>query len=278
MPRTASSLPVISPKDIPLAEAAASRVVQVHERLVGFLRHGMTLGEIDTFVARTLADLGCDSCFRGYKQPRLPAFPSYACLSVNDCVVHGTAASHLAPLKTGDVLKIDIGVKHKGFIGDAAWTYAFGEPSKEVRRLMECGKESLRRGIDTMRPGRQLVEFARAVQGYVEGECKFSLVRGLGGHGIGRSLHQAPYVSNVVPDSPQEWTEATETWIDGVLVAVEPMIAMGSHKLRPGGGQWPVRTADGSVSVHYEHDVLVTASGPRVLTAGLEQLPDVIVK
>jgi methionyl aminopeptidase len=273
-----SSLPTINPSDIPLAEAAAQRVVQTHQRLVAYLRHGMTLGQIDAFVAQTLAELGCESCFRGYKQPRLPAFPSHACLSVNDCVVHGTAASHLAPLTDGDVLKIDIGVRYRGFIGDAAWTYAFGTPSSDVRRLMEAGKESLRRGIATMRSGNLLIEFARAVQGHVEGECGFSLIRGLGGHGIGRSLHQAPYVSNVVPEHRQDWTEAHEKWRPGVLVAVEPMLAMGQHKLKPGGNQWPVRTADGSMCVHYEHDVLVTESGPRVLTAGLEDLPDVIEK
>ena len=278
MPKTSAPLPTINPADIHLALSAAERVVRTHQALVPFLRTGLTLGEIDTFVAKTLDSLGCKSCFRGYKQGRTPPFPSHACLSVNDCVVHGTAASHLAPLKHGDVLKIDIGATYRGYIGDAAWTYVFGTPSPEVRRLMNCGKESLRRGIAQMHPGKQLIEWAKAVQGHVEDECGFHLVRGLGGHGIGRTLHQPPYVSNVIPSPADQWAEAMQRWIEGVLVAVEPMIAAGTHKVLSTSGQWPVRTADGSMSVHYEHDVLITATGPKVLTAGLEQLDDVILK
>jgi methionyl aminopeptidase len=271
-----TAIPKLAPADVPLAAAAAQCVVDVHLRLADFLRAGQTLGQIDAFVARTLESLSCRSCFIGYKAGKSPAFPSHACLSVNDCVVHGTAASHLAPLGAGDVLKIDIGVLHKGFIGDAAWTYVFGAPTPEVKRLMDAGKESLRRGCQQLRPGKRYIDFARAVQGHVEGECKFHLVRGLGGHGYGRKLHQAPYVSNVVPEYPGDWPESTLACEPGTLVAVEPMIAAGTHKTRVDRSAWPVRTADGSMSVHYEHDVLITAEGPRVLTAGLEQVRDVI--
>lgn len=258
------------------AQASASKVVQTHERLSEFLRHGQTLAQIDAFVAKTLADLKCRSCFLGYKAGRSPPFPSHACLSLNHCVVHGTAGYHTAPLKAGDLLKIDIGVTFQGWIGDAAWTYSFGEPGEVARRLMECGKESLRRGVAQLRPGKIWLDYARAVQDYVEGECDFHLIRGLGGHGYGRRLHEEPYISNVVPGAWGEWKEAKDQVLAGSLVAVEPMIAAGTSRMKHHASEWPIYTADGSLSVHYEHDVAITAEGPRVLTAGLEKVNDIV--
>ncbi len=266
----------ISASDADAAYAAAQKVVETHRRLSAFLRHGQTLAQIDAFVARTLDDLSCKSCFLGYRVPKSPPFPSHACLSVNECVVHGTAAYYLPPLKAGDVLKIDIGVTFRGWIGDAAWTYVFGQPSEQVRRLMECGKETLKRGIATLRPGNTYMAWARAVQTCVEEEFKFHLVRGLGGHGYGRKLHAPPFVSNVVPSQPGEWQEGNQPIEAGTLLAVEPMIGVGTGRIRQKRGEWPIFIEDGSLSVHYEHDVLVTDSGPRVLTEGLESLPDVI--
>lgn len=262
--------------DAELAYEAAQRVVETHQRLSGFLRAGQTLAEVDRFVADTLRDLRCKSCFLGYRTGGLPPFPSHACLSVNDCVVHGTAGYRLEPLAEGDLLKVDIGVSYKGWIGDAAWTYSFGEPSEEVRRLMTCGKRSIELGVETLRPGAPLMDWAKTVQGHVEDECGFHLVRGLGGHGYGRSLHAPPFLSNTVPAFPGEWGDAGRRWEPGTLIAVEPMIAVGTGEVRQQRKQWPIWSADGSMTVHYEHDVLVTESGPRVLTSGLETVEDVI--
>jgi methionyl aminopeptidase len=268
--------PPITRAEEDLAYAAAQRVVDTHRRIAAWLRPGVTLIQIDAFVAKTLEELGCRSCFLGYQVPRSPKFPSHSCLSVNDCVVHGTATSHVQPMANGDLLKIDIGVFYQGWVGDAGWTYCFGDPSPVVRRLMNCGKESLRRGVQQLRPGNTWLAWAKAVQGYVEGECGFHLVRGLGGHGYGRKLHAAPYVSNTVPTYPGEWPDAHQPCRPGTLVAVEPMIAARTGETVHEPREWPVRTADGSMSVHYEHDVLITESGPRVLTEGMDDLRDVI--
>ncbi|MBL8763730.1 MAG: M24 family metallopeptidase [Phycisphaerae bacterium] len=265
----------LSAADVESAHQAAQRVVETHRRVAAFLQTGQTLAQIDQFVARTLQDLGCRSCFLGYKQGRHPRFPSHACLSVNDCVVHGTAGYYPQPLKPGDLLKVDIGVFFRKWVGDAAWTYCFGRPSAEARRLMEAGKESLRRGVRTLRPTNTYMAWAKAVQGHVEDECGFKLIRGLGGHGIGmEKLHGPPFVSNVVPDHPSEWPDGFAQCEAGTLVAVEPMLAIGTGRTRQHGNEWPVFTADGSLSVHYEHDVLITPDGPRVLTEGLDELPD----
>lgn len=263
-------------QDEAAAVAAAERVVKVHLALVEKLRPGITAIEIDRLVGDALESLGATSCFLGYRVRGHPPYPSHACISVNDCVVHGTHLSEKAPLAEGDLLKVDVGVRHRGFIGDAAWTYSIGSQTELGRRLQQCGRESLRRGIEAMRVGRPLVEWARAVQEHVERECGFHLVRGLGGHGIGRSLHEPPFISNVVPTYPGEWNEAWKPFEAGMLLAVEPMIAVSSSETRSEGREWPIRTADGSLSVHYEADVLVTPQGPRNLTAELFDLPDVV--
>lgn len=267
---------VANAADAELAYEAAQAVVQTHRRLAEWLKVGVTLGQVDHFVARTLEDLGCRSCFLGYKPYRSPAFPSQACLSVNACVVHGTAGYYAKPMQPGDILKIDIGVTRRGWIGDAAWTYVFKEAPSEVQRLLDCGKQSLARGVTALQPGNLLLAWAQEVQDYVEHQCGYHLVRGLGGHGYGRKLHGPPFVSNVVPAYAGEWPDAMVVCSPGMLLAVEPMIAVGTGEVKQKPREWPVYTADGSLSVHYEHDVLITPSGPRVLTEGLETLPDVV--
>jgi methionyl aminopeptidase len=271
---------LITPAEADAAFAAAQCVVEAHRRIAAFLRVGQTLAQIDAFVAKALDDLRCKSCFLGYSIPGLPKFPSHACLSVNSCVVHGTAAYLATPLNEADVLKIDIGVLHKGWIGDAAWTYSFKTQTPIAKKLMDCGKESLRRGVEQLRPGNMYIHWAQAVQQYVEGDrpigCGYHLIRGLGGHGYGRKLHAPPYVSNVVPTYPGEWPDAMAKCLPGTLIAVEPMIAVGTGQTRQKARQWPVYSEDDSLTVHYEHDVLITDHGPRVLTEGMESLPDIV--
>lgn len=267
---------VTAERDIEGAVNAARCVVRVHERLIEFLRAGLTLGEIDRFIAGVLDDLECRSAFLRYRIPNLPPFPSHSCLSLNSCIVHGTHTMREEPIGPGDLLSVDIGVVHHGWIGDAAWTYLIEGGPDEVLRLMRCGRESLALGIEAIKPGRPLIDWARAVQHCVEEEYGYALVRGLGGHGYGRKLHGPPFVSNVVPGHRGEWPEAWTAFKPGTLIAVEPMIAVGSSGITSESRLWPIFTQDGSLSVHYEADVLVTEDGSRVLTEGMEDLPDVV--
>ncbi|NNF45005.1 MAG: type I methionyl aminopeptidase [Phycisphaerales bacterium] len=267
---------VSAQRDIDRAFAAAQCVVRVHERLVEFLRAGQTLAEIDAFVAETLADLDCKSAFLRYRIPSHPPFPSHSCLSRNECIVHGTHTMTDEPIAPGDLLSVDIGVKHQGFIGDAAWTYGIEAVTDEMQRLMTCGRAALAAGIAAMQAGRPLIDWARAVQTCVEEEYGFSLVRGLGGHGYGHTLHGAPFVSNVLPRHAGEWPDAFTTFKPGMLIAVEPMIAIGGPEIFSEHKQWPIFTEDRSLSVHYESDVLITEEGPRDLTEGMDQLPDLV--
>ncbi len=269
-------MPALAAKEIDGATQAAACVVEMHRRLIGVLRPGLTLAQVDQFCAEQLRDLHCVSCFKGYRVRGHPPFPSHTCLSVNACVVHGTHDMSAIPLARGDLLSVDVGVKHEGWIGDAAWTYAITSRDAVGEALMSAGRESLRRGIEALQPGRPLIDFARAVQGHVEKERGLFLIRGLGGHGYGRSLHAPPYVANVVPTFPGEWREAFHTVEPGMLLAVEPMISVGSTETTGQGNQWPLFTADGSMSVHYEADVLITPSGPVNLTEALFDLPEIV--
>lgn len=267
---------VTAQREIDAAHEAAQIVVRVHERLAGWLRAGQTLAQIDRHVAEILSSFDSRSAFLRYRMKGHPPFASHACLSVNECIVHGTHDMTAQPLRAGDLLSVDIGVVHDGWIGDAAWTYAIEEASDLARRLMACGREALRRGIEAVKPGRPLLDWARAVQPYVEAECGFHLVRGLGGHGYGRKLHGPPFVSNVVPNHPGEWPDAYAAFKPGMLLALEPMIAAGTGEVVSEGRSWPIFTADGSLSVHYEADVIVTETGALDLTEGMDALPDIV--
>jgi methionyl aminopeptidase len=265
-----------TPADIAGARAAATCVVKIHEAIVSYLQAGQTLAKIDGYIGGVIRDLDCRSAFFRYAIPGHPPFPSQSCLSLNDCIVHGTHDMSQTPLVSGDILSIDIGVIHKGWFGDAAWTYAIEGASDEALELMICGRESLRAGVEVMAPGRPLMDFAKAVTEVAEIEGDYSLVRGLGGHGYGRTLHGPPFVSNAVPRNAYEWPDAWQLFQEGMLLAVEPMLTMKSAETSTSPRQWPVRTRDGSLSVHYEADVLITADGHENLTAGMWNLPDVV--
>ena len=267
---------VTAEHDVAGATLAAEKVVETHRRLVEFLRAGQTLAQVDAFVGSTLTDLDSVSAFKNYRVRGHPPFPSEACLSVNECIVHGTHDMTSTPIAPGDLLSIDIGVIHDGWIGDAAWTYVIEDTDEVSMNLVIAGRESLRLGVEAMQPGRPLVDWARAVQDHVEKKCGFGLVRGLGGHGYGRTLHGPPFISNVVPTYPGEWPDAFRSFRPGMLVAVEPMLAVSTTEIRSEGREWPIYSADGSRSVHHEADVLITEDGPINLTASLFDLPDVV--
>ncbi|MGI9013808.1 MAG: M24 family metallopeptidase [Phycisphaerales bacterium] len=264
------------PHDKSSAHEAATRVVEVHQRIVEFVRAGQTLPEIDGFIARVLDDLDCRSAFLRYKIRGHPPFPSHACISVNDCVVHGTHVSRRGPLEPGDVVSIDIGVSHRGWVGDAGWTYAIEHQTDVAQRMMKCGKEALAVGIAALTAGSRLEVWAQTVEPFVEDDYGFYLVEGLGGHGYGRKLHGPPYVSNVMPVHRSDWVDADVVLAPGQLLAVELMMTEHSREIISEGRDWPIYTVDGGLAVHYESDVMIDEAGPINLTAGMFDLPDIV--
>ena len=216
------------------------------------LKPGMTTAELDAVAAREIESRGADPSFLGYR-----GFPKTICTSVNDEIVHGIPGNRA--LREGDLVKLDVGAVVDGFHADSAVTIPVGDPSPEAGKLIEATERALWAGLVEARPGRRLGDIGAAVQTVAEG-AGFSVVREYVGHGIGRSLHEEPPVPNY--GTPGKGFKLTE----GLVVAIEPMVNVGSYETRLLPDGWTVVTRDGTLSAHFEHTVAVTADGPWVLT------------
>lgn len=196
---------------------------------------------------------GVTPSFLGYN-----GFPFVLCCSVNEEIVHGFPSDR--QLRSGDIVSFDMGVVYDGFHGDSARTYPVDEISPETQRLLAVTEESLRRGIDAARVGNQLYDISAAVQTCAEG-AGYQVVRRFVGHGIGRKLHEKPEVPNFVPKGI-----AGVPLKPGMVLAIEPMISMGSAEVEILADNWTAVTKDRSLSAHFEHSIAVTANGPVVLS------------
>lgn len=221
---------------------------------------GITTGELDAIAADELKKRGATSNFKGYSPAKgVPPFPGVICSSVNGEIVHGIPGKRV--LKEGDIIAIDFGAIVDGWHGDSAITVPVGNISPETQRLLDVTQEALRIGIEQARAGNRVFDISRAVQRYVEGQG-YSIVRQYAGHGIGRSLHEDPWVPNYVePRQPNPLLRP------GMVMCVEPMVNAGKAATRELPDHWTVVTADGSLSAHFEHTIAVTSGDPDVLTA-----------
>lgn len=238
---------------------AARTVMEILALLRDAVHAGVTTGELDALAREELARRGARSNFAGYTPIKgVPPFPGVICASVNEEVVHGIPSPRV--LAQGDIIALDFGAVLDGWHGDSAITVAVGQVAPAVDRLLAVTQEALRRGVAAARPGQRVFDISRAIQSYVEG-AGCSLVRGYGGHGIGRSLHEDPSVPNVVePGQPNPLLRP------GMVMCIEPMVSAGRPRVRERDDRWTVVTADGSLAAHFEHMVAITADGPEVLT------------
>lgn len=238
---------------------AARTVMEILALLRDAVHAGVTTGELDALARAELARRGATSNFAGYTPIKgVPPFPGVICASVNEEVVHGIPGPRV--LAQGDIVALDFGAVLDGWHGDSAITVAVGQVAPAVDRLLAVTQEALRRGVAAAQPGKRVFDISRAIQSYVEGEG-YSLVRGYGGHGIGRSLHEDPSVPNVVePGQPNPLLRP------GMVMCIEPMVSAGRPRVRERNDRWTVVTADGSLAAHFEHMVAITADGPEVLT------------
>lgn len=218
------------------------------------VRPGVTTGEIDRVVRRTIEGFGAKPSFLGYG-----GFPGAACISVNDEVIHGIPSNRRV-LKEGDIVKVDVGAFLRGFHGDCACTVPCGKISEEARRLIEVTRQSFYEGIRFARPGKRVSDISHAVQAYCE-ERGFSIVRDYVGHGVGVELHESPEVPNF--GRPGHGIRLQK----GMTLAIEPMVNAGVYGVRVLSDGWTVKTRDGRLSAHYENTVAITDGEPEILTA-----------
>jgi len=253
-----------STREIERIRSAGRVVHRVLERVRELAVPGVTTAELNAVAERMIEEVGGTALFKGVENPqaRFP-FPAALCTSVNEELVHGIPGDRT--LKAGDILSIDCGVRLDGYCGDSAVTVPIGTVSEDVRRLLEVTRRALEGAIDAIRPGRMWSEIARGIQTGVERE-RFSVVRDFVGHGIGREMHEDPKVPNF-------WNERQAKvdfqLIPGVVLAIEPMVNMGSPVVEYAGPEgWVVVTRDRRYAAHFEHTVAVTADGADVLTDG----------
>lgn len=243
-----------SPREIALMREAGHILADVIARLRESVRPGMSTLEIDEDVEAFIRSRGGRPAFKGYR-----GFPATVCISINDEVVHGIPSPQRR-VKEGDIVGLDLGCIVDGYYADCAFTLAIGDIPPEVQRLLDVTRESLERAIDECRPGRRLSDVSHAVQTHVEGRG-FSVVRAFVGHGIGRALHEDPQVPNF--GEPGHGPPLRS----GMVLAIEPMVTMGSWEVRILDDGWTAVTKDGSLAAHFEHTIAVTDAGPEVLTS-----------
>ncbi len=247
---------MIRPKSAPeirAMRAAGAIVHEVQQRLTASIRPGVTTGELDELAERLIRARGAIPAFKGYR-----GYPATICASVNAEVVHGVPGRRA--LAAGDLVSIDVGAVLEGYHADGAFTVALPPVAPRVAHLIDTTRRCLSLAIEQARPGRHLSDISHAIEAHALA-AGVSVVRQFGGHGIGRQLHEPPHIDNYGP--PGRGPRLRQ----GVVLAIEPILCLGSGELSTGADQWTTRTADGQPAAHFEHTVAVTAGEPEVLTS-----------
>lgn len=242
-----------SPREIELLREANQIVAKTLALLSEKIVPGCTTLFLDTLAEKYCRSCGAEPAFKGYR-----GFPGSLCVSINEQVVHGIPSKKVF-VRDGDIVSIDFGVKYKGYYGDAAVSIAVGEVAPEHLSLLEVTKAALYKGIAQAITGNRINDISKAVQEHVE-RHGFSVVRQFVGHGIGSQLHEAPEIPNYVRQ------ERTPKLMPGMVLAIEPMVNLGSHVVDVLRDGWTVVTRDRKLSAHFEHSIAVTDSEPMILS------------
>lgn len=241
-----------SNEEISKIRKASQIVARTLEVLSQHVQPGVTTRELDAVAESEIRKAGAVPAFKGYK-----GFPATLCVSVNEEVVHGIPSNR--KLKEGDIVSLDLGAIWDGFYGDAARSFVVGQPVEQVKKLVDVTEKSLMLGIEQARPGNRIGDIGHAVQDYVEMNG-YSVVRDFVGHGIGRSLHEDPQIPNY--GKPGQGHRIKP----GMVLAIEPMVCMGSADVEVLEDNWTAITRDRSLAAHFEHSVAVTPEGPVILS------------
>ena len=241
-------------REIELIAESCQIVADTLDMLTSYVKPGMDLLELDSMAEDFIRSKGARPAFKGYM-----GFPATLCISIDEEVVHGIPSKRT--LQDGQIVGIDCGAAQKGYFGDSASTFAVGNISYEKQKLMNITRESLMKGIKEAKPGNYVSDIGYSIQTFVEAEG-FSVVRELVGHGIGTALHEEPQVPNY--GMPKQGVQLQE----GMCIAIEPMINLGSKDIFTDSDGWTIKTRDGKPSAHFEHTIAILADGPKILTMG----------
>lgn len=238
---------------------AGRRLAEVSALLREAVRPGVTTAELDELAERAIRARAAVPSFKGYKPSGMPSpFPATICASPNEQVVHGFPSE--TPLVDGDIVSIDMGLIYGGYHADCAFTVAVGSVPDGIRALLDATEKSMYKGVASAVPGKRIGDIGHAIQSFIEPHG-YGVVREYVGHGIGRSLHEAPSVPNYGKAGKGQLLK------EGMVLAIEPMVTQGGYKTKVLKDGWTVVTVDGSLAAHFEHTIAVTPKGPEVLTA-----------
>ncbi|MDA0269825.1 MAG: type I methionyl aminopeptidase [Chloroflexi bacterium] len=229
---------------------------QVRALLMEAIRPGVDGFELDRLAKAAIAERGAEPTFVGYAPGGKPPYPGAICYSVNEELVHGIPGERV--LQEGDIVSVDLGVTYRGYVSDAAFTAAVGTTVAEADALMDATRRALWAGIEAARVGNRLGDVSSAIGAVAEG--KYGIVRGYGGHGVGRKMHMEPHI----PNHGRPGTGLR--LMAGMVLALEPMFSIGGAETEETDDHWTVVMSDGSLSAHFEETVAITENGPEVLT------------
>lgn len=245
-------IPLRSEKDLEVMREAGKILARLMKRIEGLVKAGITTAEIDRFAQELATEENVSPAFKGYR-----GYPAVICTSVNEEIVHGIPSER--KLKEGDIVSLDLGINHQGYFCDAATTIAIGRIDSNIKKLIDVTRKSLSEGIRQAQPGNHLSDISYAIQNYVE-KNGFSVVRQFVGHGIGQSLHEEPEIPNF--GRPHQGPVLKS----GMVLAIEPMVNMGTWESEMKEDGWTAVTKDRLPSAHFEHTVAITGKGPEILT------------
>lgn len=253
-----------TPEEIEIMREAGRIVALAHEEMHKALKPGISTAELDKIAETVIRDHGAIPAFLNYPKHGAPNFPATITASINEELVHGIP-SEKRILKEGDIISLDTGCHYEGFVGDAARTWAIGEIPPAVQRLIDVTQQSLQAGIDTSIVGNEVRDIARAIQEFVESHG-YSVVRDYTGHGVGRSMHEAPEVPNWWPKKSKGHFANSAKLEVGMTIAIEPMVIAGRPDTKELKDKWTVVSKDGSLCAHVEHSIAITEGAPLILT------------
>lgn len=241
-----------SEREIELLRIAGNIVYQTHKYLEPFIKPGITTKELDALAEKFILSKDATPSFKGYE-----GFPASICTSINHQVVHGIPDN--TKLKEGDIISIDIGACYKGYHGDSAWSYKVGKISHDKELLLKETENSLYKGLEQIKPGARIGDIGYAVQSYAN-KYNLGVVKELVGHGVGTNIHEDPDVPNYGEKNTGPKLK------EGMVIAVEPMLTLGSPEIVMLEDGWTIETEDYSPSAHFEHTIVVTSDGYEILT------------
>lgn len=249
-----------TPEEIEILREGGKRLSEVLNKVKAIVMPGISTKDLDRYAEKLIREMGDTPAFLNYRPAGAKtSFPASLCVSVNDEVVHGIPHKNKI-LKEGDVVSIDLGIKHKNLFTDMAMTVPVGNINASSEKLLEVTKKALEAGINEARVGNTIGDISYAIQRYIKSQGDYGIVEELAGHGVGRAIHEEPYV----PNFGKKGTGAK--LVKGMVIAIEPMVNSGTRAIVVDADDWTIRTADGKKSAHFEHTVLITNSDPEILT------------